>query len=68
MTGKARLVCENPVFPAASRSETEDKATVKSVYVLFDDFCTGRTTKLSWNLAVSMPPNRIEPLRESITR
>ena len=67
MAGKARLVWENWTAPEQSSTDTEDKATVKSLYVPLVP-CTGSTTKLPWYLAVSTPPKRIEPVKESIRR
>ena len=64
ITGRAKLVWENWAFPEQSNTDTDDNATVKSVYEPLVD-CTGRTTKLPWYLAVSTPPKRIDPVNES---
>jgi len=53
------------VFPDASFRDTDDNATVKAVYELFEDGWTGRTIMSPWNLAVSMPPKSMEPVFES---
>ena len=64
MTGKARLVWENWTAPEQSNTDTDDKATVKSVY---DPLvaCTGSAIRSPWYLAVSTPPNKIDPVKES---
>lgn len=64
-TGRARFVCENAVFLVASTRESDDSVTLKSGYESLEELWTGRTTNLSWNLALSMPPKRIDPVGES---
>ena len=61
-TGNARLLCDIAVSPVASVKVTVESATTNSVLEELVDGYIGRTTKSLWNLAVSMPPKRTEPV------